>query len=195
MTTRMPTLYTTQGQERRNSNEMLASVCIEIPLCNWISQFDGTKKGFDDIQPAFDALFSDKLIHMMDGQQPIDKQKFICVIKHLLEQQIVATLEDMYFIDDTHVEYTINYSNGKNTSMVIHVEAVVGSEGKIIKIEPCQETKGVYTNMCLDCQAIGGEQHERNRRLNQISMKVRGWGKGMTNQLVTGWGKGMLTPV
>ena len=101
MTTRIPTLYT---KGRRNSNEMLASVCIEIPLCNWISQFDGTKKDFDDIQPAFDALFSDKLIHLMDGQHPVNKQTFICVIKHLLEQQIVATLEDIYFIDDTHVE-------------------------------------------------------------------------------------------
>ena len=90
---------------------------------------------------------------------------------------------------------TINYSNGENTSMVTHVEAVV-AEGKIIKIEPCAETKGVYANMCLDCQTIGDEQQqESNRRLNQISMKVRGWGKGMANQLVTGWGKGMLTPV
>mmetsp|Transcript_31328 Transcript_31328/g.54470 ORF Transcript_31328/g.54470 Transcript_31328/m.54470 type:complete len:82 (+) Transcript_31328:870-1115(+) len=81
----------------------MTSISIEDPLCNYLSAFDGTKKEFNDIQPYFDNLYSENFIHLMDGN-PIDKQTYACIIKQLLEKRIVATLEDIYFVDDTHVE-------------------------------------------------------------------------------------------
>ena len=122
----------------------MASVSIEEPLCNFLSAFDGTKKEFRDVRPHFDDLFSDDLIYMMDDR-PINKTALMCIIKHILEERIVATLEDIYFPDDTHVEYTVHWGN-EHTSMVSHVIALV-SDGKILKVEPCEETKGVFANL------------------------------------------------
>ncbi|KAL7527606.1 hypothetical protein ACHAXR_002035, partial [Thalassiosira sp. AJA248-18] len=127
----------------------LASASIEEPLCNYLSSFDGKKKDFNDIRSSFDNLFSDDLIHLMDGL-PVDKQNFLCINKHLLEQSMVATLEDIYFVDDDHVEYTVHWSN-EHTSMVIHVVALVEG-GKIVFLKPCEETKGVFASMRCNCQ-------------------------------------------
>jgi len=91
---------------RRQSSVIFASVSIEEPLCNYLSKFDGTKKNFSDIRHEFDSLFSQNFIHLGDGRHTMDKNTFICMTKHLLEQQMVASVEDLYFVDDTHVEYS-----------------------------------------------------------------------------------------
>jgi len=51
--------------------------------------------------------------------------------------------------------------------MVTHVVALV-ADGKIVKVEPCEETKGVFANMCRDCQS------SNRNRLNQFT-RFRGW--------------------
>ena len=149
---------------RRQSSVIFASVSIEEPLCNYLSKFDGTKKNFSDIRPEFDALFSQNFIHLGDGRHTMDKNTFICMTKHLLEQQMVASVEDLYFVDDTHVEYTVHWCNGE-TGMVVHVEAVV-ADGKIVKITPCVETRDVYAKMFVEC-------HKSSTRLDRISNRVQ----------------------
>mmetsp|Transcript_3417 Transcript_3417/g.6257 ORF Transcript_3417/g.6257 Transcript_3417/m.6257 type:complete len:151 (+) Transcript_3417:636-1088(+) len=100
----MATRHDIGDQGLHYDNDLLmTSISIEDPLCNYLSAFDGTKKEFNDIQPYFDNLYSENFIHLMDGN-PIDKQTYACIIKQLLEKRIVATLEDIYFVDDTHVE-------------------------------------------------------------------------------------------
>mmetsp|Transcript_2438 Transcript_2438/g.3724 ORF Transcript_2438/g.3724 Transcript_2438/m.3724 type:complete len:248 (+) Transcript_2438:25-768(+) len=150
-------------------NNELASVSIEEPLCNYLTAFDGTKKDFDDIRPYFDDLFSDNLIHLMDGH-PIGKLTFTHINKYLLEQRLVATLEDIYFVDDMHVEYTVHWSN-EYTSMVTHIIAFV-ADGKIVKMQPCEETKGVFAGMSFGCHS--------NSSLNPLHQFMR-FGGG-TNQ-------------
>lgn len=165
-----------ESYRRRQSSELLSSVSIEQPLCNYLSVFDGTKKTFQDIRPQFDKLFSYKLIHLMDGH-PVDKSTFICFTKQLLEQNAVATLEDIFFVDDNHVEYTVHWC-GEKTSMVTHVEALV-EDGRIIKITPCVETRDVFAAAYADCQSMMSRSHRSSNRLNQLSMKVNEWKKSM----------------
>lgn len=120
-----------------------ASVCIEEPLCNYLATFDGTRKDFATVKLHFDALFSDTMIHLMDdGHLPVGKETFARINEYLLDVRAVATLEDIWFVDDTHVDYTVHWGNDV-TSMVVHNVAVV-ADGKIIKVEPCQETKGIF---------------------------------------------------
>lgn len=48
------------------------------------------------------------------------------------------------------MEYTVHWGN-EIVSMVSHLIALVGPEGKIIKVEPCEETKSIFANMvCFD---------------------------------------------
>mmetsp|Transcript_24293 Transcript_24293/g.43792 ORF Transcript_24293/g.43792 Transcript_24293/m.43792 type:complete len:253 (+) Transcript_24293:45-803(+) len=143
-------------------NNELASVSIEEPLCNYLTAFDGTKKDFNDIRPYFDDLFSDNLIHLMDGH-PIGKPSFTRINKNLLEQRLVATLEDIHFVDDMHVEYTVHWSN-EYTSMVTHIIAFV-ADGKIVKMQPCEETKGVFAGMSFGCHS--------NSSLNPLHQLLR----------------------
>ena len=70
---------------------------------------------------------------------------FMTMNKYLLENRMIATLEDIFFSDETHIEYTVHWGND-NISMVSHVTGVV-DEGKIIKLEPCKETSGVFANI------------------------------------------------
>ena len=133
-----------------DSND-LASVSIEEPLCSYLSAFDGSRKDFDThIRPHF------------------DNSAFACINKQLLEQRSVATLEDIYFVGDEHVEYTVHWCN-ESTSLVTHVVALV-VDGKIVLIKPCEETKGVFANLYRGCQ-------DRYRSpLNQLK-RFRGWAR------------------
>lgn len=128
-------------------DDKLASESILEPLFAYLNAFDGTKKEFKDIQHLFDNLFSDDLFHLMDGH-PTDRNALIRLNEYMLQQRIVAVLEDIYFQDDTHVEYTVHWGN-EDVSMVRHVVALV-DDGKIIKLEPCEETKSVFANFFHD---------------------------------------------
>ena len=126
------------------SENSLASESIEGPLCAFLQQFDGTTKDFDEVLLHFNDLFSKDIIYCVDGRA-IDRQAFINMNKFLLEHRLVATLEDIYFSDDTHIEYTVHWSNGV-ISTVIRVTGVISDDGKIIKLEPCRETSGAFAN-------------------------------------------------
>lgn len=131
-------------QNFEDSDASLASESIEGPLCAFLEQFDGTVKDFGDVRSHFNELFSEDLIYCLDGR-PIDRQTFMSMNKYIIEHRMIATLEDIYFSDDTHIEYTVHWSNGE-ISMVTHVTGLV-NDGKIIKLEPCPETSGVFANM------------------------------------------------
>lgn len=151
-----------------HDSNQLTSSSIEEPLCNYLGAFDGTKKSFRDILPYFDDLFSDTLIHMLDGH-PMDKSAFRCINEQLLEQRMVATLEDIYFADDSHVEYTVHWSNGC-ASVVSHAVALV-VDSKIVLVKPCEETKSVFANMIDNC---------RSGRINPLQNQFknfRGWAR------------------
>ena len=134
----------TKAQGFDDSDATLASKTVESPLCQYLEQFDGTAKDFADVRPYFNELFSEIFIYCADGRT-LDRQAFINMNKYLLDSKMIATLEDIYFSDDTHVEYTVHWGND-NLSMVSHVIGIV-DEGKIIKLEPCPETSGVFANM------------------------------------------------
>jgi len=91
-----------------------------------------------------DNLFSDNFLHMMDGDMPIDKAAFIQINKQMLKQGIVATLEDINFVDEYNVEYTVHWYYKEN-SRVTHVSALVVDQ-KIVKLEPCAETRSAFAN-------------------------------------------------
>mmetsp|Transcript_21741 Transcript_21741/g.37335 ORF Transcript_21741/g.37335 Transcript_21741/m.37335 type:complete len:219 (+) Transcript_21741:160-816(+) len=158
----------------------IASISIEEPLCNYLTAFDGTAKEFDDIQCYFDDLFAENMIHLMDGD-PVGKETFVCMNKHFLRERFVATLEDIEFVDDTHVEYTVHWGN-EHTSWVTHVKAVV-VDGKIIKVQPCEETKGAYAGMHhYNCQTCHKPVHQPLIRFRDRLLKVSefvGRGKGL----------------
>jgi len=118
---------------------------IEEPLCAYLSLFDGTKKDLKDVQIHIDNLFSDNFVHMMDGDTPIDKPTFIQINKQMLQQGIVATLEDIYFVDEYNVEYTVHWYYNEYSSRVTHVSALVIDQ-KIVKLEPCLETRSAFAN-------------------------------------------------
>lgn len=109
-----------------------------------IYNIDGTAKNLGDIRAKIDDLFSEDFIYCVDGRS-IDRQTFINMNRYLLENRMIATLEDIFFSDDTHIEYTVHWGND-NLSMVTHVIGVV-DDGKILKLEPCPETSGVFANM------------------------------------------------
>merc|ERR1719379_1005063 len=140
-----------------NNDDELDSVSVEEPLCNYLAAFDGKKKDFNDVRPYFDDLFSDNLIHLMDGQ-PVGKSTFSSIIKNLIDQRFVATLEDLFFVDDTHIEYTVHWGN-EHTSMVTHIMAVV-ADGKIMKMQPCEETKGAFAGMGYHCHSNLNPVHQ-----------------------------------
>ena len=125
-------------------NAALASESIEGPLCAYLNEFDGTSKDFSELTPHLNELFSDDLIYCVDGR-PIDRKTFICLNKYLLENRMIATIEDIYFADDTHIEYTVHWGND-DVSMVTHVVGLVDS-GKVIKIESCPETSSAFANI------------------------------------------------
>lgn len=127
-----------------DSDASLASKIIENPLCGYLEQFDGTAKDFGEVRPYLNEIFSEDLIYCVDGR-PLGMQTFINMNKYLLENRMIATLEDIYFSDDTHIEYTVHWGND-DISMVLHVIGVV-DEGKIIKLEPCKETSGAFANV------------------------------------------------
>jgi len=167
-----------------SESERMACKSIEEPLCNYLSVFDGTKRDFDDIRPRFDELYDDNLIHLVDGH-PIDKRTFARVNERLLEQRVVATLEDIYFTDDNHVEYTVHWKSGC-ASMVTHVSALV-VDGRIVKIEPCAETKGVFAHIFRDCaRSVESPLSKvatllrRTRRTDGVK-RVRGWARKSSN--------------
>ncbi len=119
---------------------------IEEPLCAYLSLFDGTKKDMTDVHiHIIDNLFSDNFVHMMDGDAPIDKQSFTEIIKQMLKQGVVATLEDINFVDEYNLEYTVHWYYKENSSRVTHVSALVADQ-KIIKLEPCVETRSAFAN-------------------------------------------------
>jgi len=91
-----------------------------------------------------DNLFSDNFLHMMDGDMLIDKAAFIQINKQMLKQGIVATLEDINFVDEYNVEYTVHWYCKEN-SRVTHVSALVVDQ-KIVKLEPCAETRSAFAN-------------------------------------------------
>jgi len=120
-------------------------ISIEEPLCAYLSLFDGTKKELKDVQIHIDNLFSDNFVHMMDGDKPIDKTAFIQINKQMLQQGVVATLEDIYSVDEYTVEYTVHWYYNEYSSRVTHVSALV-IDRKIVKVEPCIETRSAFAN-------------------------------------------------
>eukprot|EP00956_Cyclotella_meneghiniana_P001757 scaffold1934_cov76-Cyclotella_meneghiniana.AAC.11 len=128
-----------------DDNVALASA-VQLPLCKYFEQFDGNVKDFSHVRSYFDDLFSEDLIYCVDGQS-MDRKAFIDMNKYLIQNRLIATLEDIHFSDDTHVEYTVNWSND-SISVVTHVIGLVDDQtSKIIKVEPCRETSGVFANM------------------------------------------------
>jgi hypothetical protein len=126
----------------------------------------GKEKDFDVIRPCFDNLFLQNVIHLIDGFQ-MDTGAFILVNKYLLKQCAIATLEDVYFVDDTHVEYTMHWCIGR-TSIVTHVTAFV-VDGKITMVKPCKETMGASAHLFSVCC-----QDYRCKRLSK-SISFEGW--------------------
>jgi hypothetical protein len=99
----------------------------------------------DDHIQIIDNLFSENFIHMMDGNAPIDKQTFVQINEQMLKQGIVATLEDINFVDEYNLEYTVHWYYTEDSSRVTHVSALVADQ-KIVKLEPCVETRSAYAN-------------------------------------------------
>ena len=99
----------------------------------------------DDHIETIDNLFSENFIHMMDGNAPIDKVTFVQINKQMLKQGIVATLEDINFLDEYSLEYTVHWYYTEDSSRVTHVSALVADQ-KIVKLEPCVETRSAYAN-------------------------------------------------
>ena len=99
----------------------------------------------DDHIHIIDNLFSENFVHMMDGNAPIDKLTFVQINKQMLKQGIVATLEDINFVDEYNLEYTVHWYYTEDSSRVTHVSALV-ADRKIVKLEPCVETRGAYAN-------------------------------------------------
>lgn len=99
----------------------------------------------DDHIQIIDNLFSENFVHMMDGNAPIDKVKFVQINQQMLKQGIVATLEDINFVDEYNLEYTVHWYYTEDSSRVTHVSALVADQ-KIVKLEPCVETRGAYAN-------------------------------------------------
>lgn len=126
-----------------NDDVLLASA-IQLPLCKYFEQFDGRIKDFNNVRTYFDNLFSEDLIYCVDGQS-MDRKSFINMNKYLIQNRMIATLEDIHFPDDTHIEYTVHWSNN-DINVVTHVIGLMDG-GKIIKVEPCRETSGVFANM------------------------------------------------
>mmetsp|Transcript_16490 Transcript_16490/g.23343 ORF Transcript_16490/g.23343 Transcript_16490/m.23343 type:complete len:270 (+) Transcript_16490:30-839(+) len=119
---------------------------IEEPLCAYLGLFDGTTKELADVHiHIIDALFSDNFVHIMDSDTPIDKSSFIHINREMLKQGIVATLEDINFVDEYNIEYTVHWYYNENSSRVTHVSALVVDQ-KIIKLEPCVETRSAFAN-------------------------------------------------
>ena len=136
---------------------------IEEPLCTYLSLFDGgTKKDLTDVQTHIDNLFSDNFIHMMDGE-PIDKSTFIQINEKMLQRGVVATLEDISFIDDFHVEYTVHWYYNDYNSRVTHVTALVVDK-KIVKLEPCRETRSAFANRMAFFNGSGEDKENRIAR-------------------------------
>lgn len=165
------------GNNNRLATPTTTSHSIEEPLCNYLSSFDGTKKDFTDIQQYFDALYSDDLIHIIDGGRPINKHSLVCINKHLLEKSMVATLEDLYFVNDHIVEYTVHWGNDY-TSLVTHLIACV-EDGKIVLVKPCQETNGAFASMECDCDdrddGSSLQSISSNNRANRTLGRLRDW--------------------
>ena len=141
---------------------------IEEPLCTYLSLFDGTKKDLTDVQTHIDNLFSDNFIHMMDGE-PIDKSTFIQINKKMLQRGVVATLEDISFIDDFHVEYTVHWYYNDYNSRVTHVTALVVDK-KIVKLEPCRETRSAFANRMAFFNGSGEDKENRIARSSSSSV-------------------------
>ena len=119
---------------------------IEEPLCAYLSIFDGTRKDLTEVElHIINNLFSDEFVHIMDGVTPIDKPTFVHMIEMILKQGIVATLEDINFIDEYNIEYTVSWYYKENSSRVTHVSALIADQ-KIIKLEPCAETRSAFAN-------------------------------------------------
>merc|ERR1719498_72360 len=119
---------------------------IEEPLCAYLSLFDGTRKDLTgDELHIIDNLFSDEFVHIMDGVTPIDKPTFVHMIGIMLKQGIVATLEDINFVDEYSIEYTVSWYYKENSSRVTHVSALIADK-KIVKLEPCAETRSAFAN-------------------------------------------------
>lgn len=136
---------------------------IEEPLCAYLSLFDGTKKDMADVHiHIIDNLFSDNLVHMMDSDTPIDKSSFIQINKQMLKQGIVATLEDINFVDEYNIEYTVHWYYNENSSRVTHVSALVVDQ-KIIKLEPCVETRSAFANNMTFPSWRNGKENDRIR--------------------------------
>ena len=68
---------------------------------------------------------------------------------------MVATLEDLYFVNDHIVEYTVHWGN-EHASLVIHLIASV-EDGKIVLVKPCQEANGAFASMACDCERQDGD--------------------------------------
>lgn len=141
---------------------------IEEPLCTYLSLFDGTKKDLTDVQTHIDNLFSDNFIHMMDGE-PIDKSTFIQINEKMLQRGVVATLEDISFIDDFHVEYTVHWYYDDYNSRVTHVTALVVDK-KIVKLEPCRETRSAFANRMAF--SISSAEDKENRIARRSSSTI-----------------------
>ena len=135
---------------------------IEEPLCTYLSLFDGQVQTHTDVQTHSDNLFSDNFIHMMDGE-PIDKSTFIQINEKMLQRGVVATLEDISFIDDFHVEYTVHWYYNDYNSRVTHVTALVVDK-KIVKLEPCRETRSAFANRMAFFNGSGEDKENRIAR-------------------------------
>ena len=134
---------------------------IEEPLCAYLSLFDGTKQDMTDVHiQIIDNLFSDNFVHMMDGDTPIDKLSFIHINRQMLKQGIVATLEDINFVDEYNIEYTVHWYYNENSSRVTHVSALVVDQ-KIIKLEPCVETRSAFANNMTFSSGRNDKENDR----------------------------------
>jgi len=105
---------------------------------------------------------------MMDGE-PIDKSTFIQINEKMLQRGVVATLEDISFIDDFHVEYTVHWYYNDYNSRVTHVTALVVDK-KIVKLEPCRETRSAFANRMAF--SIGSGEDKENRIARSSSSTV-----------------------
>jgi len=87
---------------------------------------------------------------------------------------MVATLEDLYFVNDNVVEYTVHWGND-HTSLVTHLIASV-EDGKIVLVKPCQETNGAFASMKCDCDDRDGSSlQSNNNRANRTLRRLRDW--------------------
>lgn len=142
--------------QRTLDEQDLVQADIERRLCDYLSHFDGRKKEFgrSSLLAHFEELFSDDMIHILDGR-PMDKDQFRRLNGRLAEAGVVATLEDLDFVGDD-LEFTVNWATD-DKSAVTHFSASV-EEGRIVRVVPCQETRGAFAAFGCSGEDLTGDR-------------------------------------